>query len=1504
MSDEQQNKTLPGNEPDIKGGWYQPSEPSLWQKPEDQDEDSQPFVLWKRMPAFPEDVTDEPEEQGLWHRPSPEDTVLTEGTEIIKGQPIVVEQEETPSEPSDGELSPEDMIAQILGTKPQSKASDESLAAPEDFQIPTKRPEDAEIPSPEDFDLSAIQRPEDVVESVESEEDLIEDMIEDTLDDMEDGDPFDADELSALEQMIEAESVIDEAGEDAQDALAEAARRASEDLGGSIGEATEAAQDEMPTDAASYAEQMLKQLEDENNATISLADEPDATSILDDDENSLMGGLFSGTASIDEKVNTADPAEYARQMLGELGDEGTGASDTFSTAPLPAQQQQTAYIDPQTREFGESFRNTQNQVATLTAMYNNEEMTYDEYQRLLYENMVQDENGVWWMIGASSDTWYRHNVQTNDWEEDYPPALQALEQYEQAANPQTGGYSSTSAPTAYDLPPIDGQQAPQAGDTRYDRFGVPVGTVPDPIDNNYTMVGDSAFKDQLTSQQNTLPSDGGGFEPTVVSPSVQGSQFAETMPMEARAQGFGNDALASPLDNSVPVDFAQVDDFAPTVDGIKKEQQSNLARTLIFATVGVVALGLIVVILGAIGIVLWYNSAVEPYREQIAALASYDPPFQTARILDANGDLIVELNSSETGARTAISLDEMSPFIIHAIVSQENERYYQDPGFDPIAIARAFVQNIVGGEIESGASTITQQIARNLVLQDTEVSSQRKVNEILVALEIANQYDKNFILELYLNEVFFGNQSYGVEAASQFYFGHGADELNFAEAALLTSIVPSPALNDPVVNRPTAISGMRDIMRKMLEVGCMQFQHGDWISRGAFCVTTDTKVNFEGDEVVLVRVNGQGEISGGLATLQIAEIETAEYQPRNVRLKYPHFVNFIQSEIEAEYGTNALFQRGFTIYTTLNPSVQETAQDTLTRQVEVLVDTGVNTGAVMVTDPNTGAIRAMVGSHDFSDDVAGQVNNALTFQQPGSSIKPIVYTAGLIGNQGSYLTPASILWDVSVTYDVGNGSTYTPVNFDRRFHGPTPLRFALQNSYNVAAVKAYAFSGNEKFLEIAQAMGLIFPESSQVGLASALGANEVRLFDMMQAYGIFANAGQKVELYAIERITETVEGTDVEVPRAPHPEPVQAISPQIAYIMQNILSDDNARAEQFGTNSNLTLARLGIPTQNRISAKTGTSNDSRDLWTMGFTRNVVVGVWLGTYDNSPTFGTTGFNSASPIWNAVLESALRGRTPPEFTNPGTITREICRTTGTLSYDACPQRTTDIFIQDKFPPPPDQGFVQNIAIDSWSGLRANEFCDDYVVQDTFADINDPSAVDWLNTTTAGRSYAQTVGLPIPLQAPPASACSQGQALPTVIVSAPNVNSNVQGQVPIRGQVQAQDFARYELAYASAVQPDTFFPITTSQTQVTTNGGDLGVWDTLQLVNGNYILRLTVLSNSGGRIVKDIPVLVDNPIPTATPIPLPTSTPLDSGNTSSSVTAGTAIPFPNATAGTGGD
>ena len=274
---------------------------------------------------------------------------------------------------------------------------------------------------------------------------------------------------------------------------------------------------------------------------------------------------------------------------------------------------------------------------------------------------------------------------------------------------------------------------------------------------------------------------------------------------------------------------------------------------------------------------------------------------------------------------------------------------------------------------------------------------------------------------------------------------------------------------------------------------------------------------------------------------------------------------------------------------------------------------------------------------------------------------------------------------------------------------------------------------------------------------------------------------------------------------------------------------------------------------------------------MGFTSEAVVGVWLGTYNNAPTFNTNGFNSAAPVWNAVMTAALAGRAPAPFENPGgVVAREICRATGALNDPECPEPTTGLFIQDQFPP--DQGFIQTALIDSWTGLLANDFCQTYAIEQAFVATDDLSAIDWLNTAPEGQAYAESMGLSLPASPPPTGSCAQGQGLPVVSISAPNAGAVLRGLVEIRGQAQAPDFSHYELLFARADQPESFQPISASLVQIPQHGGLLGTWDTAPIPTGSYTLRLLVTSTEGGFIERSLNVLIDNPLPPA-PIAEPT-------------------------------
>ncbi|MCA9882795.1 MAG: transglycosylase domain-containing protein [Anaerolineae bacterium] len=1380
MSDRPMNSS--DEQPEYSGGWRAPSKPTLWR---DVTKPSEESAGWRVVTALPEEVGAQPQEEGGWHLPRPEDTIYEEG-QTIEMKPV------TDVAPQ----RPEDLIADLVHQ--QEAAEDEEAPA---------RPEDMvswpELMALRSMEGGAQQTATSEVESV--------------------GDDLSGAEKVVITQSMEAVSpeAIEEAAEDDSN--------------------------------ASYMAEQIAKLQDE------------------------MTGEAQDEGQIGEQT-AANMDFYQKQIAALQGEQTDDIASGYTpvpqgTEPLVAiQPAAQGPLNPADVELAKRFRETQQAVMSLRRQYDNGLITYDQLQQRVSNYAILDNDQVWWQYGADNRQWFRYDNGSQQWVVDQPPVPLTL-----GAPPTETGQLDPNEVLAGSLPYLpDTQGAREVSTGQLDPYGGSGTPIPNPnqpvYDPDYTMVGASFDRDEIASAAPTIanmnPVDANA---TMVSPAVSGYEASDQF-------------IERPYDDRADIapEYAGTGE-SPIYEDLEAERQAGLMRTIGLIVGGLVALAICGLIAAGVGVMLWYNNTVSPYIAAIDDLVAYEPEFLTARIMDANGDMIAELNSREGGARDAISLDQMSPFLIHAIVSTENRTFYEDPGFDIGRVVSALLDNLTSADIVSGASTITQQVARNLVLQETEVTADRKIREILVAMEISRRYDKNFILELYLNEVFFGNQSYGVEAASRFYFNEPASEVNMAEAALLAGLISSPAANDPVINLEQAKRATRNSLRLMLEAGCLDFQHGQWAAPGVeFCILPNqTTVDVDGTPQVLIRPNADGTY-GGYVAVELARMETRTYRPREATLQYPHFVNYVQAQIEAIFGTtDVMYQRGFTIYTTLNPRIQDVAESALSRRVDQLVNNGVETGAIMVTDPQTGAIRAMVGSPDFNDEsINGQFDNTRSWQQPGSSIKPFVYAAAISGSMadGGYLTPASIVWDVYTEYPVQGAPPYVPTNFNNATpQGPMPLRFALQNSINIPAVKTLERIGLANFETFANNMQIQFFPDIPLSLASALGANEVRLIDMMKGYGIFANNGVYRPLYVIERITQ--EG-NVEVPLPEvQAEPVQVISPQVAYLMQNILSDDASRQQQFGLNSNLTLVNAGIPASGYVGAKTGTSNNGRDLWTMGFTHNAVVGIWLGTVqDNSQTVGVTGFTAASPVFNEVMRAAIQGRAPQPFSNPGGVVQiTVCRETGTLADGAtvCPTRITDIAIQGMLPPQSNAGLVQTLNIDSWTGKLANQWCSEYVVQQTFANIADTWVVNWINTTAAGQQFAQLVNLPLPLQQPPATSCQQGEQLPTVLINNPQNSQTVENVLTITGVASGPNFNYYQLQYAPASNPDSWVDITPQSTnQVTSAGTQLGTWDTRTVANGQYILRLHVVSTTGGYIDVTRNVTIQNTQPTPTPtVPVPT-------------------------------
>jgi len=1339
-----------------------------------------------RVPTLPQNLPTQPQNQGDWHLPRPEDTVFTEESET----------EITPERKQVIESRPEDFL-ESLQLESASQPSTPTQAAP--IAEPTTEKTDSQ--SLLDLELGS----------------LVKDTGADQ--DEEDENAFSMSELIALSSLVEKspQSTI------VPKTSSETGAQPAEVTGPQPATATTATSE----DPADYARRQLEAL-----------------------QGGSTGAAPIPTVSETPSTTTTSAEDYAKQQLAALG--ATTVEPVVPAAPVLTARQQ---------ELAQKFRDTETQVRALRTQYQSGLLTRDQLQEQLKRLMILDENNVWWMMGVETDTWYR--FQNNEWVVATPPYT--------SETPSAG--SRTPAPTL--TSELDPSQVIQ-GSLPYFPTGAAapqVGGFTQPIDTNQT--GGFGITEELGLPRQNIPiqdpertvvNTAGAYlspvqansAPTVPNIPTYNPATAETQVNPAYdPYGYGPATPAPIVGQAETAPDYALEEPGPTFEDAAKRQQQRTIRTILtVAGLGIGAL-LLLVACGVGFVLVQYNGLASQYQAQIAALRNYKPAFQTARVVDINGNLIAELNSQEGGARTTVPLGKISEEMIHAVVSLENERFFEDPGWDWVAIGRAVIQNVSAGQIESGASTITQQIAEQLILKTPTNTPALKLQELVIAAEISKQYTKEEILQLYLNEIYFGNQSYGVEAASQFYFDTSADNLNLPQAAMLAGMIASPVQYNPVrlsgdtdqsyrERRAATFARMDYVIQRMQAVGCLPV-------RGAtpFCVDAN-----------VVRQS----------VVQKAQINAKTFTPREVKFKYPHFVQFVTQYVESVYGSGEMYRRGFVIKTTLNSAIQDAAEAALKQTMTALINTGVNTGSVMVTDPRNGAIKAMVGSPNFNDTtIDGQVNGALTWQQPGSSIKPVEYTKALEGVDDNgdgrpdrWYTPATVLWDVPTTFQ---NPSYTPTNFDNRYHGPIALRYALQNSYNVPAVKTYQFVGDAGFKDMATRLGLSFPDGAQFGLPTAIGATEVTLYGMMSAYGTLVNSGVRVPLYMVDSITDST-GAVVDLPA--RAQPAQVIQPQIAYLMENILSDDTARATAFGVNGPLTIS--GIPTSGYVAAKTGTTNDARDLWTMGGTTNAVVGVWLGRPDNNPTaVRDGGYGSAAPLWNRVMTASLQvqGR-PNAFPNPpGLIQAQICSDTGTIPPQTCSSLRTELFVQGQEPPSAAQAFVQQVAVDTWTGLRANEFCPDNKVTATVLNISDPTAVAWLNSPQ-GAADAQRLGITTgTVTSVPTDVCSVNTEVPIARILSPT-----EGQVITTGPIQVfgtasatQTFNRYQIEYASATQPTVFTiiggPLTTAQ-----NSGVLGTWNTQQLPTGAYILRLAMFSNSGGYLYRTVNVNIVNVPPTAAP------------------------------------
>lgn len=663
----------------------------------------------------------------------------------------------------------------------------------------------------------------------------------------------------------------------------------------------------------------------------------------------------------------------------------------------------------------------------------------------------------------------------------------------------------------------------------------------------------------------------------------------------------------------------------------------------------------------------------------------------STQIYDRHGRLLYEIiPQADTGGRnTVIALADIPQTCQQAVIATEDLNYYAHPGVDVVGVLRAAWINLQGGETLAGGSTITQQVARTLLLdpeQRAERTLRRKLREMILAVQLAAFYSKDDVLALYFNQSYFGNLAYGIQAAAQAYFGVDAPELSLAQCALLTGLLQSPALYDPLTNPEAAA---------------------------------------ERQAVVLGLMRDSGFITDEQMTRALAE--DLAYASVRFPIEAPHFVMAVIRQLERSYG-EALSTRGLRVTTTLDLDWQRAGEDIMRRQLDTLnhpapgrVPANANNAALVALDPLNGQILTMIGSPDYFDEaIDGAVNAALALRQPGSALKPFTYAAAFDPTLPDPWTPATMVLDVETPFVTRRLESYTPANFGLVEHGPVSVREALASSFNIPAVITLEHIGVPALVELVTNAGITtLARNTNLDLAVTLGGGEVRLLDLTAAYGIFANGGYRVQPSYLLHV-EAADGEVLYDWAAPTGS-LRVIDERVSYLITDILSDDAARIPGFGRNSAL---NIGQP----AAAKTGTTTDFRDNWIVGYTPDLVVGVWVGNADNTPMQQVTGVSGAAPIWNRFMRAALAGRPELSFTMPtGIIRMDVCSPSGLLPTPQCQRTRTELFIEGTQPTTYDSMY-QVIAIDRETGLIADDLTPiERRLAQTFL-VMPPEARDW--------------------------------------------------------------------------------------------------------------------------------------------------------------------------------
>ena len=759
----------------------------------------------------------------------------------------------------------------------------------------------------------------------------------------------------------------------------------------------------------------------------------------------------------------------------------------------------------------------------------------------------------------------------------------------------------------------------------------------------------------------------------------------------------------------------------------KPKKRKPLDKKRLFKVLGFT---LLAVLLSISIVFAWYAKDL-PTPAKIAQMQ----PSQSTKIYDRNSLLLYETGDLK---RTLVTSDQIPQNIKDATVSVEDQSFYQNHGINFKGIARAAIRDIFHiGTGTQGGSTITQQYVKNALLYSNQTIS-RKIKEAILSIELEFMYSKDQILTMYLNEIPYGGQAAGVEAASQMYYNNSAKDLDLAQSATMAAIPQAPTYYSPYGTHTDKL-----IIRR----------------------------NYVLDQMVKMKyiTKDQADAAKKEDTTTVGTI----VQPRKMSILAPHFSMYVLEQAATQFGEQRVEKEGLSIYTTLDYNEQKVAEQSVSAGMAKVTKYGGSNGALVAIDPKTGEVLAMDGSKDFFDTAnEGNFNVATALRQPGSSFKPYVYATAF---KRSDFSPSRVLFDLTTTF----GGNYTPHDYDGKNRGPITIRQAIANSLNIPAVKTTDLIGINNILTTASDMGITsLNQPDRYGDSLGLGVGEVSLLEHTNGFATFANNGNHHDIHTMLKVVDSGGKTVYEY-KPVDDKGKQAIDPQIAYEMQNIMSDNNSRSMVFGTNTALKF------TDRPVAAKTGTTTDFRDAWTIGYTPTLAVGVWVGNDDNHPmSSGADGVVVAAPIFHQFMATEMAGKPVDQFVAPAGIqTVTVEKYSSKLPTAYSKETTTDIFASWQLPTKPDDVNVV-VRVCKSNGLVAPDGTPDSLVDTKiFSNVHSerPDNSAWEGPVHA---WAVAAGLYNPQ---PAGTCDIGPSI-VVSINSPTADQTVSGSTALTASTLA--------------------------------------------------------------------------------------------------------------------